>query len=49
MFDDESWIEALSLEESTDQLVDQSDSCSWIGAIHFVLLALGIKENFCLF
>jgi hypothetical protein len=37
----------LILEESAYQLVNQSDGCSWIGAIYFVLFALGVKEDFC--
>lgn len=47
MLDDEGWVKALSLKESSNKLVNKSDSSPRVGAINFVFLALLIEENLC--
>lgn len=49
MLDDESRVQALSFQESSNKLVNQPDGGSGFRAINVVLFALGIEEDFGFF
>ena len=49
MLNDESGVQTLSFQKSTNQFIDHSDSGSGIGAINVVFFALFIEEYFCFF
>jgi hypothetical protein len=44
---DEGGVQALGLEESADEFVDESDGGPGVGAVHLVLLALLVEEHLC--
>ena len=49
MLNDESGVQTLSFQKSTNQFIDHSDGGSGIGAINVVFFALFIEEYFCFF
>ena len=49
VLNDESGVQTLSFQKSTNQFIDHSDGGSGIGAINVVFFALFIEEYFCFF